>query len=128
MLSPSSAVRVFLYREPTNMHCSFERLSALTKNQLQQDPTSGHLFCFLNRPRTSIKILYFDRTGYAIWYKKLESGTFSRPDKEEIDYCKLSCILEGIEERKISHKKRFLLRKNANFVVPEEVNNATTMG
>lgn len=125
MLSLSSAVRVFVSREPTDMRCSFERLSALAKNQLQQDPVSGHLFCFLNRPRTSIKILYFDRTGYAIWYKRLEAGTFSRPETDEIDYRKLSCILEGIEERNIYQKKRFLLRKKGDFVVPKQEQGVT---
>jgi len=62
-----------------------------------------------------------------IWYRKLESGTFTRPETEEIDYRKLSCILEGIEERDISQKKRFLLSKNADFVVPEQEKNVIQM-
>ena len=115
MLSLSSAIRVFVYGEPTDMRCSFERLTALAKNKVSQDPTSGHLFVFLNRIRTSVKILYFDRTGYVIWYKRLESGTFSSPDKAEIDYRELSCVLEGIEEGVITKKKRFLLRKKTDY-------------
>lgn len=120
MISLSSAVRVFVYSEACNMHCSFERLTALTKNQIGQDPLSGHLFLFLNRTRTSVKILYFDRTGYSIWYKRLEQGTFSHPGETEITYTKLSCVLEGIEERDIVHKKRYLLKKSADLVVQKE--------
>lgn len=117
MLSLSSAVRVFVCQEPTDMRCSFERLTALAKNQLQQDPVSGHLFVFMSRVRNALKILYFDRTGYAIWYKRLESGTFSRSTKSEIDYRKLMCMLEGIEESEIKQKKRYLLRKSADLVL-----------
>jgi transposase len=109
MLSFSSALRVFVYQAPCNMHCSFERLSALTQNVIGQAPYSGHLFLFLNRTRKAVKILYFDRTGYCIWYKRLERGTFSEPHSAEIDYRTLSCILEGIEERERVKKKRFSL-------------------
>lgn len=118
MFSLSSAVRVFVYREACSMHCSFERLSALARNELKQEPSSGHMFLFLNRSRTSVKVLYFDRTGYCIWYKKLESGTFSRPAASEIDCRTLSCILEGIEEREIIKRKRFVLGKYADSVMP----------
>ena len=75
------------------------------------------MFVFLSKNRRSVKILYFDRTGYAIWYKKLESGTFSRPEKQELDYRSLSCLLEGIDGSKIKRKKRFLLAKSEDSVV-----------
>ena len=117
MFSFSSAVRVFVYREPCSMHCSFERLTALARNELKQEPSSGHLFLFLNRQRTAVKILYFDRTGYCIWYKRLESGTFSRPAGTEVDYRTLSGILEGFDEHKITKKKRYYLGKTADSVV-----------
>lgn len=95
------------------MRCSFERLTGLAKNEIKQEAYSGHLFLFINKTRTSIKILYFDWTGYCIWYKRLESGTSSLPASSEIDQRSLSCILEGIEEGVIRKKKRFLLRNNA---------------
>lgn len=121
MISLSSAIRVFVYQEACDMRSSFERLTALTKNQIKQEPQSGHLFLFLNRTRTSVKILYFDHSGYAIWYKRLEAGTFTRPGKEEIDYRTLACVLEGIEENKIVKKKRYFIGKNADFVVPASI-------
>lgn len=118
MISLTSAVRVFVYKEPCSMHSSFEKLTALTRNQIKQEPTSGHLFLFLNKNRTSVKILYFDRSGYVIWYKKLEAGTFSRPEEGEIDYRQLSCVLEGIEEKRIVKKKRYFIGKNEENVMP----------
>jgi transposase len=89
------------------MRCSFDKLSALTQQILNQDPVSGHLFVFLNRVRTHIKVLYFDRTGYSIWDKRLERGTFSAPLEEEISYRELVCMLEGLQIRKLRYKATF---------------------
>jgi len=83
------------------MRCSFDKLSALTQEVLKQDPLSGHLFVFLNRVRTHVKVLYFDRSGYSIWYKRLECGTFSVPELEEISYRELMCMLEGLTVKKL---------------------------
>jgi len=107
MLSLPSSTRVFVCRTATDMRCSFDKLSALTQQVLNQDPVSGHLFVFLNRVRTHVKVLYFDRTGYSIWYKRLERGTFSVPLKEEISYRELVCMLEGLEIRKLRYKAPF---------------------
>jgi transposase len=78
------------------MRSSFDKLSSLVSNVLGKDPVSGHLFMFFNRQRTHVKVLYFDRSGYAIWYKRLERGTFSVPSQEEIEYREVVCILEGL--------------------------------
>ena len=67
-----SDVRIFLCTTPTNMHYSFDRLMGRAQEVFDQDPTSGHLFLFLNRSRDRIKILFWDRDGFCIWYKKLE--------------------------------------------------------
>jgi transposase len=96
------------------MRCSFDKLSAFTQEILRQDPVSGHLFVFLNRVRTHVKVLYFDRTGYAIWYKRLERGTFSVPEVEEITYRELLCPLEGLQVKKL----RFSLEKLRNTGAP----------
>lgn len=105
MLGLPSSVRVFLYEGICDMRGSFPKLIALTKSVINEEPSSGHLFFFVNRSRTATKILFFDRTGYVIWYKKLSQGTFSFPKKREISYRELVCILEGIEGEK--QKKRF---------------------
>jgi transposase len=92
-------------RAATDMRCSFDKLSALTEQTLKQDPVSGHLFVFLNRVRTHVKVLYFDRTGFSIWYKRLERGTFTTPEVEEISYRELVCMLEGLQIRKVRYSR-----------------------
>jgi transposase len=68
-----SDLRIFLCTTPTSMTYSFDRLMGLAQQTFEQDPLSGHLFLFLNRERDRIKILFWDRDGFCIWYKKLES-------------------------------------------------------
>ena len=73
MISLPSSVRVFLHTPPTDLRKGFDALCGLVTTAFGQDPTSGHLFLFVNRRRDRIKILYWDRDGLAIWYKRLES-------------------------------------------------------
>lgn len=105
MLSLPSSTRVFVCLTATDMRCSFDKLVALTKATLKQDPLSGHLFVFLNRVRTHVKVLYFDRTGMSIWYKRLERGTFTVPLIEEITYRELLCMLEGLQVKKLRYSR-----------------------
>jgi len=76
MFFPESQVRVHVYGRPCDMRKSFDGLYALTRNELQQDPLSGRLFVFINRRGTQVKVLYFDRSGFCIWAKRLEAGCF----------------------------------------------------
>ena len=113
MLLPEGNRRVWLCTEPTDMRKSFDGLSALVKHQLSEDPLSGHLFVFINRRGTQMKILYFDRSGYAVWSKRLEQGRFvTRPQrgaKQSLSFAELQCLLEGIEIRQARHYKRYSL-------------------
>lgn len=70
-------VKVYLCTEPTDMRKSFTGLVALTKNVIKQNPTSGHLFVFVNRSRNYTKALYYSHGGYCLWAKRLEQGRFS---------------------------------------------------
>ena len=110
MFFPESQVKVWLYARPTDMRKSFDSLSALVKHRLQDDPLSGQIFLFINRRRTYLKALYFDRTGYCIWAKRLERGQFRYDarggDKQLLDYTQLKLLLEGIELRNILQYKR----------------------
>jgi hypothetical protein len=74
VLSLSSALRIFLATEPADMRKGFDGLSQLVRDRIAQDPLSGHLFVFRNRRRDRIKILYWDRDGFALGYKRLEKG------------------------------------------------------
>lgn len=102
--------RIHVCRTATDMRRSFEGLSFMVRDILKEDPLSGHLFLFLNRSRTKVKLLWWDRSGYAIWYKELQAGTFSMPAKNELTSAELGCVLEGIEIEGIRRKKRFSLR------------------
>jgi len=104
-------VRVYLYGAPCDMRKSFAGLVALTKNAMGLNPLSGHLFVFVNRRGNYLKALYWDRSGFCIWAKKLERGNFisswkgARP--REMEYTQLKLLLEGIEKK--HQKKRFRL-------------------
>jgi transposase len=107
-----AAVRVFLCTRATDMRKSFDGLSGLVQECFSQDLLTGHLFLFLNRRRDRIKILFFDRDGLVIWYKRLESGSFEMPrttagDGVELQPAQLAMILSGIDMRSARQRKRF---------------------
>lgn len=118
MLTLSPAVRVFVAPEPIDLHLSFDRLAGLVRHRLQEDPLSGHLFVFFNKARTRTKIFAFDRNGYAIYYRRLERGTFQLPavpdgaTRVEVDAATLAMILEGIDLR-AARRLRFALDTTA---------------
>jgi len=100
------AVRIYVAVDPQNLRRSFEGLSNEVRAVLALDPLSGHLFLFLNRRRTQIKMLVWTRGGFTIVHKKLERGTFARTFATtvdgsarsiEIDVHELSALLEGLE-------------------------------
>lgn len=89
---------------------SFDGLSALVKTQLDEEPSSGQLFVFINRRRTQLKVLYYDRGGYCVWAKRLEQGQFhpqDQGDKRRLEWTELKLILEGIDLRSIRRFKRY---------------------
>ncbi len=106
-------VRVFLCTSPTDMRKGFDTLAVLVRDGLGYDPLNGHLFLFIGRRRDRLKILYWDRDGYALWYKRLEQGTFrmplAKPDAASIELraSELAMLLEGIDLRSIKRRKRF---------------------
>ena len=101
MFFPEGQVRVFLYGRPVDMRKSFTGLYALAKQAMGQDPLSGHLFVFVNRRGDYLKCLYWDRTGFCLWAKRLERGRFvsdwARSVSRELDWTGLKLLLEGIE-------------------------------
>ncbi|MGH7393691.1 MAG: IS66 family insertion sequence element accessory protein TnpB [Candidatus Rokuibacteriota bacterium] len=114
MLSLPPAVRIFVATAPTNMHLSFDRLAALARDVIQQDPLSGHLFVFRNRSGDKVKILSWDRSGFCLWYKRLEQGVFHWPrvatTHVEIDAAELTLLLDGIDLAAATRRPRFRLR------------------
>ena len=106
-------VRVFLCTSPTDMRKGFDTLAVLVRDGLGYDPLSGHLFLFVGRRRDRLKILYWDRDGWALWYKRLEQGTYrmpvAKPDAASIELkaSELAMLLEGIDLRSIKRRQRF---------------------
>jgi transposase len=113
LLSPQT--RVFLAQQVTDMRKSFRGLLALTEAVLRQDPASGHLFVFVNRRRDLLKILHWDGSGFWIWYRRLERGTFQLPAAAageeqagiELTPAQLSLILEGIDLTSVRQRLRY---------------------
>jgi transposase len=114
MFFPEGRIRVFVYGQPTDMRKSYDGLYALARNGLRQDVLSGHLFVFINRRGSQIKILYFDRSGWCVWAKRLEAGRFISDWRDvhsrEIDWTALKLMLEGIEVKR--RMKRYRLERN----------------
>ena len=109
MFFPEGQVRVHLYGQPVDMRKSFDGLYALTRQGLGQDPLSGRLFVFINRRATQMKVLYWDRTGFCLWAKRLEQGRFLSDWRQvatrEMDWTGLKLLLEGIEAKVV--RKRY---------------------
>ena len=113
MLMASAGLRVFLARDPADLRRGFDGLAALTSSVIGQDPLSGHLFVFVNRRRDRMKVLYWDRSGYCLWYKRLEAGIFRLPAGDttsaEISVDDLLLILQGVDPAQVRRAKRFSL-------------------
>jgi transposase len=106
--------RIYLCTSPTDMRKGFDTLAALVKDFLGQDPLSGHLFLFVGRAKDRLKLLYWDADGFALWYKRLEEGTFRLPRVSsddasvELKASELAMMLDGIDLRSIKRGKRFV--------------------
>lgn len=100
MIPVTGGTRIFLYRPAADMRKGFDGLSGIVAEQFTQSLFSGALFVFVNHRRNRVKILYWDRGGLALWYKRLERGKFSLPqsegDRAELTTAELSMLLEGI--------------------------------
>jgi transposase len=111
--SMTSDTRILLCTSPIDMRKSFNGLIGIVRNQLDADPLAGHLFVFLNKSNTLAKILYWDCDGFAIWYKRLEVGTFRSPAYDTgtksmtLTRSGLSMLLEGIDLSQLPKRKRF---------------------
>lgn len=117
MLTFPSSVEVYICLQATDMRRSFDRLSAMVRDIIHLNPLSGHLFVFFNRFRDKVKVLCWDRTGFCIYYKRLEEGRFHLPAKTsadnnalQINVAQLGLILEGLDLTKARQRKRYQLK------------------
>lgn len=114
MLNLSELVRIYVCLAPTDMRKSFDSLAAVVREGLGYDPLSGHLFVFRSRRGDRVKLLWWDRDGLALYYRRLEKGTFRFPtanDPEtrsiEISSQELSLVLWGIDPVSVRRQPRY---------------------
>lgn len=114
MIFLPEAVHIYAATQPVSLRKSFEGLSNEVRSVLARDPLTGHLFLFLNKTRTQVKILMFTRGGFTIVHRRLERGRFSFPERViegatsvEIEAHELSMLLEGLEVRRARSSVRW---------------------
>lgn len=118
MLSLSLPGRVLLCTLPTDMRRSFDTLAGMIEQHLGQDPLSGDLFVFRNKRGDRLKLLYWDSDGWAIWYKRLEEGTFVFPPASaqrppvgvhglKIRPAELAMLLDGVDLASVQRRRRY---------------------
>jgi transposase len=114
MMHLPASVRVYLCTAPCDMRRSFDGLHALVTGAMQLDAFAGHLFVFSNKRRDRVKILYWDRDGFAVWAKRLEEGTYAMPfedganaPRREITAQELGALLSGIDLSIAKRRKRY---------------------
>jgi transposase len=113
MMYLPASVRVYLCLTPCDMRKSFDSLQALVREHLELDAFAGHLFVFTSRRKDRVKILYWDRDGFAVWSKRLEEGTYAVPfgdggaeRRQEITAQELGALLSGIDLSTAMRRKR----------------------
>ena len=121
-LDRSTAMRIWLCVQPADMRCGFDRLAELAQAVTEQNPLSGHLFLFRSRSGDRLKALYWDRDGFALWYKRLEEGVFKFPKVDasqgtprrsvELRPSELAMLLDGIDLRSVKRSKRYQQRES----------------
>jgi transposase len=111
MFFAEGQIRVHLYGQPADMRKSYDGLQALVRHAMHREPLDGGLYVFVNRRGSQMKCLYFDRSGFCIWGKRLETGRFvsdwRRVTTQEMDWTALKLLLEGLEGKRV--RRRFAL-------------------
>jgi transposase len=107
MLGLFGSARIFLYQEPVSMRKSFEGLSLIVENNFEEKIMSGAFFAFLNKKKDHLKVLYWDTDGLAIWYKRLEKGSFAKQQNSStmLSRREFFLLLEGLKPKNL--QKRF---------------------
>jgi len=115
VLSLSPGIQVFMAIEPVDLRKGFDGLSAAVQTVFDRNVLDGHLFLFLNRRRDRIKLLWWDRDGLAVFYKRLERGTYEIPQhvtgskQLRLDATQLSLLLSGVQLSSVKHRRRYAL-------------------
>ncbi len=112
-LDCAASTRIWLCTGPTDMRRGFDRLAEQAQQVTRQDPQAGHVFVFRARSGDRLKVLYWDKDGYALWYKRLEEGTFKLPKvaaeqvSVELKASELAMLLDGIDLASVKRGRRY---------------------
>lgn len=115
MFTLGSTLKFQLYCKPTDMRKSFDSLCGLVQNQLGQSAANGEVYVFINKTRNKIKLLHWAGSGFVLYYKRLESGTFEHPQYDietgsyQMSYAQMVMLIDGISIKNIERKKHFAL-------------------
>jgi transposase len=98
-----------MYKEPTDMRFGINSLTGLVRNKLGFDPMGGDVFVFIGKRSNQIRILQWDRDGFAMYIKKLEKGTFERPalSGSALSSRELNLLLQGVMLKSVCYRKRY---------------------
>ena len=119
MLSLAQGIQVYMAIDAVDLRKGFDGLSAAVQTVFERNVLSGHLFLFLNRRRDRIKLLWWDEDGLAIFYKRLERGSYEVPRHEpgvkhlQLSAAQLSLLLSGVQLDSVKHRRRYQLQKTA---------------
>ncbi len=114
-LAPLSAARIYLYSRDVDMRKGFDGLHSIIQSEFPRNALNGDFFLFLNRRRDRLKLMTWERDGWIIFYKRLESGSFERPRPAtdgatvELDATDLALILAGVELKSAKRRPRYQL-------------------
>ena len=115
MLHVQPSVAIYVHTRSVDLRKGFDGLCGLVTEQLKQDPLCGALYLFINKRRDRMKVLYWDGDGLAIWYRRLEQGTFRLPTLDHDTAClpirsdEFTMLLRGIDLTSVKRHKRFAL-------------------
>jgi len=114
MFSLTSVQQYYLYRHPTDMRKSFDSLCGIITGEIGENPKSGNVYIFINKPCNKMKLLHWETGGLVLYYKRLEQGTIELPKQTgnetrmHIDWSTLVMMIEGISIENIKKRKRYL--------------------
>jgi len=118
MFTLGSTLKFMLYSQPTDMRKSFDSLCGLVRDKLRQQPTNGDVYVFINKTRNKVKLLHWASSGFVLYYKRLESGTFEHPQYDiktgsyQLSYAQMVMLIDGISIKNTERKKRYELPSN----------------
>jgi transposase len=110
MFALTASQRFFLYSQPVDMRKSFDALSGIVAAAMEKDALSGDVYIFIGKSRDKIKLLAWEKSGFVLYYKRLESGTFHLPKLQEdsLSYSELCLLIEGVEVEVKHRRKRYV--------------------